>query len=498
MKHLVWLVAFAACSHGGGDVSTAPQPGSAGSGGAKAGAIALPTVDDASAVMTNDPKVAIVVFIDDAGAKLAVPPSSWAGLGSPDLAKSAKPVKQDNIEAATKEAEVIGAEAILKNGKLDLELDVGSTEDTATRHGAANQDDPPPPPEEDKPDDGNDESGGTGTAMALDEGKMGKKDGAKPAKMPGSAARRPSAFASLVGPNKSSGWGTASLPPGTLPDPVSIVVGEIVAADSLNRLSAVLLATPTMKATNLIKAIVLSNGAIAVNQHGAVRALRLSFEPPRDTPFVESSDDRERWIEVRVKRDGAAIEVVPDVPAAIAFTAGKLDIKALGAAITAARTKRKLDAAVPVDVLVDGDVDAQELVDALVALEAAGVKGVGLGDAPPPNQLALRGHRIPTAHFGRPKIETGEIAVNPLRGELEDDHAAVLACYTTALAATDFDAKLSVAFDVAASGKVSNLKITGAEPAVATCVANALGTLSLPKLKSGKAHVTVALTLENV
>jgi hypothetical protein len=37
-------------------------------------------------------------------------------------------------------------------------------------------DDPPPPPPEDKPDDGRDESGGTGTAMALDEGKMGKKD----------------------------------------------------------------------------------------------------------------------------------------------------------------------------------------------------------------------------------------------------------------------------------------------------------------------------------
>ena len=38
-------------------------------------------------------------------------------------------------------------------------------------------DDPPPPPEEDKPDDGKDESGGTGQAMALDEGKMGRKVG---------------------------------------------------------------------------------------------------------------------------------------------------------------------------------------------------------------------------------------------------------------------------------------------------------------------------------
>lgn len=41
---------------------------------------------------------------------------------------------------------------------------------------SASNDDPPPPEEEDRPDDGRDESGGTGTAMALEEGKMGKKD----------------------------------------------------------------------------------------------------------------------------------------------------------------------------------------------------------------------------------------------------------------------------------------------------------------------------------
>ncbi len=38
-------------------------------------------------------------------------------------------------------------------------------------------DDPPPPPEEDLPDDGKDDSGGTGQAMALDEGRMGRKPG---------------------------------------------------------------------------------------------------------------------------------------------------------------------------------------------------------------------------------------------------------------------------------------------------------------------------------
>ena len=55
-------------------------------------------------------------------------------------------------------------------------IDLASLEDTSTRSQSTNQDDPPPPEEEDKPDDGQDESGGTGTAMALDEGKMGKKD----------------------------------------------------------------------------------------------------------------------------------------------------------------------------------------------------------------------------------------------------------------------------------------------------------------------------------
>ncbi|MBA3539562.1 MAG: AgmX/PglI C-terminal domain-containing protein, partial [Deltaproteobacteria bacterium] len=55
-------------------------------------------------------------------------------------------------------------------------LDLASLEDTSTRSNSSSQDDPPPPEEEEKPDDGNEESGGTGTAMALDEGKMGKKD----------------------------------------------------------------------------------------------------------------------------------------------------------------------------------------------------------------------------------------------------------------------------------------------------------------------------------
>jgi hypothetical protein len=55
-------------------------------------------------------------------------------------------------------------------------VDLASLEDTSTRTNSTSQDDPPPPEPEDKPDTGADQSGGTGTAMQLDEGKMGKKD----------------------------------------------------------------------------------------------------------------------------------------------------------------------------------------------------------------------------------------------------------------------------------------------------------------------------------
>ncbi|MBZ0234075.1 MAG: hypothetical protein K8M05_17225, partial [Deltaproteobacteria bacterium] len=49
----------------------------------------------------------------------------------------------------------------------------GPPKDWEGRAQGVSSDDPPPPEEEDW---GEDESGGTGTAMALEEGKMGKKD----------------------------------------------------------------------------------------------------------------------------------------------------------------------------------------------------------------------------------------------------------------------------------------------------------------------------------
>jgi hypothetical protein len=57
-----------------------------------------------------------------------------------------------------------------------LALDLAALEDSALDTSSTSQDDPPPPEPEESEDDGEEESGGTGTAMALEEGKMGKKE----------------------------------------------------------------------------------------------------------------------------------------------------------------------------------------------------------------------------------------------------------------------------------------------------------------------------------
>jgi pSer/pThr/pTyr-binding forkhead associated (FHA) protein len=54
-------------------------------------------------------------------------------------------------------------------------VDLAALEDVSTDTNSTTMDDPPPPEPEDA-EDGEDESGGTGTRMALEEGKMGKKD----------------------------------------------------------------------------------------------------------------------------------------------------------------------------------------------------------------------------------------------------------------------------------------------------------------------------------
>ncbi|MBP6627940.1 MAG: AgmX/PglI C-terminal domain-containing protein [Kofleriaceae bacterium] len=73
----------------------------------------------------------------------------------------------------------LGLWALLRTVSPDPDaanLDLAALEDVSTDSSSTSQDDPPPPPPEETEEDGEDESGGTGTAMTLEEGLMGKKD----------------------------------------------------------------------------------------------------------------------------------------------------------------------------------------------------------------------------------------------------------------------------------------------------------------------------------
>ena len=133
-------------------------------------AIEVPKVSSGSVLAADDGKPPpLLVLIDDAGAIQLSWAATWQDLSTVDLKARAKTADLVFIGRLVREVRALGQEAahVIKNLETYRDLD-------QARLGA--MDDPPPPEEEDVPDDGEDESGGTGTAMALDEGKMGKRD----------------------------------------------------------------------------------------------------------------------------------------------------------------------------------------------------------------------------------------------------------------------------------------------------------------------------------
>lgn len=246
-------------------------------------------------------------------------------------------------------------------------------------------DDPPPPEESDYPDDGEDESGGTGTAMALDEGKMGKKDSDRAegqykmrknpeAQAEYEKARAQQKITGAPGPRairKVSAQHVAR---------VSSVVGEIPKDGKLKREQyALVVPASRARASVVVDVITEVEGGLAVIHDGKVRPLRVQFVGGLD---VENPDPA-RWIEARISGNALTIEAVPGVPVEVAWEPGRaLEQAAVASALTSVRTPRKLDPRAPVDILVDESIDAQRLVDLIVALDRAGVTMIGLGAAP--------------------------------------------------------------------------------------------------------------------
>ncbi len=278
----------------------------------------------------------MLVLLDDKGLGVAEGPASWDALGAFDpsatrrsftgssahLADAAKA-----IAFALHDAAMLGKpahEAVAAFGPPGAIAALAPPPDedhaTATKHGI---EDPPPP------EPASDESGGTGTAMALDEGTMGKS-----------------------GPTTGPQWGSDVKPDGKDPIRAAQVVGAIAQDRTLSpQQLALVLAAPDAKAAALIDVLAaMGEGLIGVRYQSSIRALRLDIHALRTASPDRSSYS---WLEVRIAPAGLELEDVPDKVVSVPWATGALDQPALAKAYAAALAQRKLDAATMVDVLVD-------------------------------------------------------------------------------------------------------------------------------------------------
>ena len=466
-----WIVAIAlvAACKGGKDKDTATTP--------KAAGAAVPTVSVATVLAKEDDKPPLLVLIDDAGTVRLAAAKTWGEVDENSLTVTNKAMPLDTADEYALEVyagrdrfEMIRA----WNEATEIEPPFGDR-----RRHRADQDDPPPPPPEDMPDD---ESGGTGTAMALDEGKMGKKDSDRAEgqyKMKNENVDPQLARQQAIEQARKAGFfrplGTDHHPnaDGT-PSRGADISGVVVKDGKLEKVRAMVVIAPTAKASKLIAAIRETNGAIAVSYNGKVRPLHLQFET-RDATEPASSPS---WIEARVSAKSIAVEAVPDKPLEVA------DLAQLGATIDKARASRDL-ARDAVDVLVDADVDAQRLVDVIVALDTSGVNVISMGGALSPEELARRGHRMPTLAFGQPNAQ-GDLDKQDIRAVIRGAKDKIQACYEKALQTSpNLKGTVQAQFFIKPDGGVASVTASGVSPDVAVCVAGVIESLTFPKPKGG-------------
>ncbi len=462
--------------------------------------VAVAKVDTAKVLATDTGKPPALFIVGDKDVRLGAT-ESWADLDAQKVKIGKLPVPFEEMEALDRrlrEDFALGRSAIDSLASWDAfadhpgeEVKLDEIEDISARMPNTAQDDPPPPEEEDAPDDGEDKSGGTGTAMALEEGKMGKKDSDRAAgqyrmrkaqddpqlarQQAIEQARAAGILGGLRGDRRGFGPGDpVGLNEDGTPSRVAEVAGVVMPDGKLDRLRLMIVISPTAKATRLIHVIRETSGAIAVNHAGKVRPLHLQFDV-RDGVGSGSP----HWLEARVTTKGITVEAVPDAPIEVT------DLKQLAGALDKARKARDAEDTALVDVLVDPDVDVQRLIDVVVALDVAGAKVIGMGPMPSKEQLARRGHRIPTLAVGQPSLQ-GDLDKAIIRRYVKQNVARMKECYTKALAVNpSLAGTVQTSFFITPNGSVASASGTGVDPDVASCVAEVIKKIEFPKPKGG-------------
>ena len=466
-----WIVAFvvlAACK--GGKHEQEPPV-------AAKPAIAVPKVEVATVLGTIEDPPPFLVILDEHGTLRIDAVASWNDLATKDLEAGAKSADLDTIDRRTRDAFAMRPSPLETLAHWD-EMQKIEDDFAKLERAPSTLDDPPPPEEEVLPEE-EDESGGT--VMVLEDGVKrhpndrveGQDEVAKHAEDPVVARRRQMGKRGpLHGFAKHRDTPNAD---GT-PRRVADVAGEVIESGKLERPRTVIFVPSTAKATKLIELVARLEGSIVVSQADALRPLRVSFANARDPVGSPTY-----WLEARVSAKGLAVEAVPDPPIELA----SLDGKALAVALDKARTARGAQPLAPVDVLVDPDVDAQRLVDVIVALDTAGVRMIGLGAMPSAEELQRRGKHIPTVTPGR-AVAQGDLDKQVIRRVVREHRAKIVSCYVTALLAKPgLAGTVMVQFFIAPTGKVTSASAHGVALEVASCVGEVIEQLEFPPPKGG-------------
>jgi hypothetical protein len=382
---------------------------------------------------------------------------------------------------------------------VDTPGDTGALERTILQaavadHGAASDAsaqqlallDDPPPPDEDNPDD---ESGGTGTAMALDEGRMGQRD---PARTPEQYKMHPlsedqqAARAQAIEQARAAG----------ILGPHHVARNEVygrtvagsVAPLADDRAKPLIVAAPGASAYLTARIASRVGGVIAVRHAGKLAALDAAYAPsmPQNQGFAVQP-----WIEIYLESSGVRLVRMPQLaPIAVASKAGAVDRDALVAAFQQLRAIGDHDE--PVDVLVAAQGGTtQELVDVLVTVNGAAPSAVSIGDlrGTVDERIAKlkRGYALafPVVRVGQPSV-VGDLDKAVIRTNVKQSLPRLQACYEQRLRANPkLAGTVQVQFFIAPSGKVVASSAAGVDPQVASCVAGVIKKIGFPKPKGG-------------
>ena len=388
--------------------------------------VSAPTLGVPGVTSTDESPPPVVVLIDGQGQRRLAAAASWKDVG---------------ISAWTAGPKTAGNEAshqLLREAVM-LDRDPKSVVDGFSDYRGGSllpattpEDDPPPPEEED------DESGGTGTAMALEEGKMGRKPSG------------PSA-----GP-----WRGPVFTPGRY----AAVVGEVSNA-KLEHVPAVVIADPSTRAAVVVKAVTDLEAMIGVWNGDQLRPLRIQFH--RDRHGREAAGP---WLDVElqpsVKVDGTVVELTK-----------------LTSALDDARQRHKLGANATIDVLVGPEVDAQRLVSLLALLDRAGVTSIGLGLIP--TEAERKANLPPVVAAGQPNAQ-GDLDKAIIRRFVKQNLQKITYCYEKELLAVpNLQGTIQISFFITPSGKVASASGAGMNATVASCVAAVIKGIEFPKPKGG-------------